>query len=977
MSSLKHDVSKVGLVLQMGYFNSTHKFFTANKFRHADIYYVAKLLGVAVKPQTFIADYKDRTRNHHKLKILELMGYDAANHHEDFVEESIADLTSKQMHPRQILFSVIDLLIDKKIETPNYDYFAKIITKHQRLFETNMIKKLKTIIQRKHMAALDDLLKEDKAFEHGLLTKLKNISQATNEKSIRENIHNYLILKRLYLEIKELIEALGISHEAIRFYAGWIIKAHTKSQIFDIKDKYKQYLYLACFLSHQYACWQDTLLEINQKCVAQYLAKVEKAFNAYQLKAADEKNKLGKSLLQKYKNNLQAIDDIKAVLMDEILNNDQKINILKKMLLADTDQKDMGIKNEFGKFEEALSGQEEKNMLYRIMAKQSPSLQKRVGNIIKHLEFIVPDQSLAKAINYYQQEIKVTRNAPGEFLNNDEYYAVFEQNKFSVPLYKSILFLHVYENIRAGTISLSNSHKYLPIEKYMMDETLWQRNKQHILKRLGLDKFADIQQVLQKLQERLDNAFTDVNKRILNKENKYVKLKNAGDYTMRTPKVEKPDYLAIGKIFESFENVPILSMMRNINTLTNFTAYLQHYKVKDNISRPSLETFYAGLFAMGSNMGAYQLANTSIGVSYKKIANAINWYFSLENLYQVNKAITGFMSKLWLPELFQKEKNLLHSSSDAQKRCVTAESLNANFSYKYFGHGKGANVYTFIDARGILIYTSVFSSAERDAAYVIDGLNHNDDLKPDMHSTDTHGYTETIFGISHLLDIVFAPRIQNIKKQVLSLFDSIRKSLEAKGYSIVPRHKINTQLITGHWDLILRLVASIKTKEFKASFILKRLASYAKQHVLQNALKEFGRIIKSIFILDYINNVELRQDIEKQLNKGELANRFSGIVAFANNQEVTQTHKEDQEIAAMCKLIIQNIIILWNYIELTKIVMRTVDPDKRKSLIEDIKQSSIITWRHINMFGLYDFRAEIADNDPEFDVEKLLAFRAA
>ena len=126
LSSLKHDVSKVGLILQMGYFNSTHKFFTANKFRHADIYYVAKLLGVAVKPQTFIADYKDRTRNHHKLKILELMSYDIANHHEDFIEESIADLTSKQLHPRQILFSVIDLLIEKKIETPNYDYFVSL-----------------------------------------------------------------------------------------------------------------------------------------------------------------------------------------------------------------------------------------------------------------------------------------------------------------------------------------------------------------------------------------------------------------------------------------------------------------------------------------------------------------------------------------------------------------------------------------------------------------------------------------------------------------------------------------------------------------------------------------------------------------------------------------------------------------------------------------------------------------------------------
>lgn len=97
---------------------------------------------------------------------------------------------------------------------------------------------------------------------------------------------------------------------------------------------------------------------------------------------------------------------------------------------------------------------------------------------------------------------------------------------------------------------------------------------------------------------------------------------------------------------------------------------------------PTNEIFYAGLFALASNMGAYQLAKTSLGVNYDKLSNTITWYFTLNNLYDINEVIISFMKKMDVTNLFKKEKHLLHSSSDDQKRCVTAESLNANFSYK-------------------------------------------------------------------------------------------------------------------------------------------------------------------------------------------------------------------------------------------------------------------------------------------------------
>ena len=88
---------------------------------------------------------------------------------------------------------------------------------------------------------------------------------------------------------------------------------------------------------------------------------------------------------------------------------------------------------------------------------------------------------------------------------------------------------------------------------------------------------------------------------------------------------------------------------------------------------------------------------------------------------------------------------------------------------------------------------------------------------------------------------------------------------------------------------------------------------YSKHHKLYTAIKEFGKIIKTDFLLTYIDDVGLRQRIEKQLNKIESANRFSKAVFFGNNAEFIFATQEEQNIANNCKRLIQNAVILWNY----------------------------------------------------------------
>lgn len=69
-------------------------------------------------------------------------------------------------------------------------------------------------------------------------------------------------------------------------------------------------------------------------------------------------------------------------------------------------------------------------------------------------------------------------------------------------------------------------------------------------------------------------------------------------------------------------------------------------------------------------------------------------------------------------------------------------------------------------------------------------------------------------------------------------------------------------------------------------------------------------------------------------------------------------------------------IILWNYIELTKIIMRAAS-DERERLLEHITNASILTWQHVNLHGTYDFSNLLSSNDSEYTLDEALNFKAA
>ena len=845
-------------------------------------------------------------------------------------------------------------------------------------FEKNACQIIEDNITPTQKEALDQLVMTlGEYYDRPLLTRLRSMTQSIRPEQIKKGLHNFLILKKLFKETAPLLEKLSLSQEASQYYAKWVIQAKT-SQITDIANPHKRYLHLLAFIEHMVKLWQDTLVDMLLKCVRQYLNKAERMLNALVTERAPNRTKMVKSVLTGFDDSKQTVRTARGIVHDKSLTSDEKI--LQLCTIIPAEEKNplvLSADLDAEKLKQEIAGEDNHQDEFDIFKKLSKKLQNRVASFLKYLVFesTKDGTDLFAAITYYQSVNDITSKAPEDFLEAHELVAVHRNQKFNVSLYKFILFCKIANGIKCGKISLQHSYRYLSIDEYLIKKPYWREHKTALLEKLGLSAFANIEQVLSTLKQKLDQQYWDVNESISEGLNRYITLKKEGGFSLYTPPIDKPDYESIAAIIGKDTYVPILKIMAEINRHTQFITHFKHHKMKGAKGFPESEIFYAGIFGLGSHIGLHKLANTAVGVNFNTLSNTVNWYFSLENLYAVNQCLIELMNKLWLPQQFKREKDLLHTSSDGKKECVSAESLNTNHSFKYFGNGSGASVYRFIDERGILFYSTVFSSAERDAAYVIDGLLHSEAVQSDMHSTDTHGYTEMVFAVSHLMSITFAPRIKSLDEQNLWSFGQLKSELTRKAYSILPTYYVNEDSIKSHWDDILRLIATIKLREHRASTILKRLGEYSNQHALQEALKEFGRIIKSIFILKYIDDVALRQAIEKQLNKGELANKFSAAISFVNS-DLIEPLKEDQEISVMCKTIIQNIIILWNYLELTKIIMRA-NPEDRAELLDNITNASILTWHHVNFHGTYDFSNLLSVNDADYALDEVINFKTA
>jgi TnpA family transposase len=164
-------------------------------------------------------------------------------------------------------------------------------------------------------------------------------------------------------------------------------------------------------------------------------------------------------------------------------------------------------------------------------------------------------------------------------------------------------------------------------------------------------------------------------------------------------------------------------------------------------------------------------------------------------------------------------------------------------------------------------------------------------------------------------------------------------------------HPVDIDAIIERWDDLLRVAASLKQGTVTASLLVARLQAAGPQHPVALALREYGRLIKTLFVLRYLADETERRAIGRQLNKGEALHALHERIFFADEQRIRVHTLDRQSVQAHCLHLIANAIITWNTIYMT----HSLDDLDISIDDERLGRLSPALYAHICRTGTYNF----------------------
>jgi len=391
--------------------------------------------------------------------------------------------------------------------------------------------------------------------------------------------------------------------------------------------------------------------------------------------------------------------------------------------------------------------------------------------------------------------------------------------------------------------------------------------------------------------------------------------------------------------------IKITDLILEVDGWTGFTQQFEHLKKGKNVEdKCALLTV---ILADAINLGLRKMAQACPKITYAELTWTQAWHIRDETY---TKALSKIVNAQYQHAFSVHWGDGTTSSSDGQNFNAGGHGQEYGQVNLRYGRAPGVQFYTHISDQYAPFYTNVINATVRDATHVLDGLlYHESDLDIEEHFTDTTGFTDHVFALMHLLGFRFAPRIRDLNDKKIYINGESHRFMAIKSIIGGP---INLKHIRAHWNEILRLAISIKQGTVTASLMIKKLASYPRQNGLALALRELGRIERTLFMLDWIQDKELRRRVHVGLNKGEARNALARAVFFNRLGELRDRSFENQLYRASGLNLFTAAITLWNTVYLEK----SINSLKQSGRFFDdrlLKHVSPLGWEHINLTGDY------------------------
>jgi len=892
------------------------------------------------------------TRLRQRNLILELFGYRACDAQQrQALAAKARQAAMVSAKPVFVFRELMHYLKGQRIVAPGYSLMQDTVSQALTHEQERLADVVSNRLDRSHREDLDRLLNDSSGLYE--ITQLRREPKDFSASEIKRELRRGEQIRDLYHLVKSLLPHLGISNESIKYYASLV----NYYSVYKLKrfDESTAHVYLLCFVYHRYQKLHDNLMSSLIHHVRRYLEAAKGVAKDRVYESRSEGNE-----------DLDRAGQVLRLFTDDGIHKQTPFHEVqaKAFSILERDKIDFVADHITTKvkFDETAFQWEHmdelahqfKRHLRPILLAVDWTVSAGHTALIEAVTFLKNAFQKGRSLSQYPPEAFPLRFVPDTAKRYLYSPNANGQGHLLPDRYEFLIYRLLRKGLEAGEVFCRDSVRFRSFEDDLLDDDMW-KDKEQLIVNTGIPLLKQpIREHLAELETQLEDRLIRVNQRIASGENEHFAIKKRGAHTRWTLQYPRSAELINHPRFDALKQVDIGSVLHFVNRHCHFMEAFDHVLgryVKQGVDDLTLT---ACLIAWGTNMGLGRMGEIS-DIGYQALSTTSDNFIRLETLKWANALVCNAIADLPIFGLYNIGESI-HSSSDGQKFETRIHTINARHSPKYFGLNKGLVAYAMV-ANHVPINAEIIGANDHESHYVFDILFNNiTDIQPEIHSTDTHGTNEVNFAILNIFGYQFAPRYRDIYEKVgKALYGFKHPSQYDEDMVLRPIRKLSPELIIKEWENIQRIMVSLALKTTTQSTIVRKLNAFARKNKTRRALWEYDNIIRSLYLLDFIDSPSLRRNVQQALNRGESYHQLRRAVSYANFGKLRFKTEHEQQIWGESARLLTNCIIYYNTMLLSNLLgYQEAAGDVQGAAL--LKHVSPVAWQHINLYGRYEFR---------------------
>jgi len=492
-------------------------------------------------------------------------------------------------------------------------------------------------------------------------------------------------------------------------------------------------------------------------------------------------------------------------------------------------------------------------------------------------------------------------------------------------------------SLRNGSAWIPESRSWRAPDKHLIPLKLWNRDSRKYIANLNLEPRAG--SYLKRLEPGLQSALNCLEEAICTGG---LTIQDSRFKVPRQPRhSEDPEVQTLRTaLLTCVGHVQLPNVIIDIDQDVGLSGTLLGRDPKSGRERLQL---YGAILALGSDLDATQMARMINGVSIDGIGQMMR---HLENGDTIRRANEVLVERLNGLDVASHWGEGIHASSDMMSLDAARGLWSARMDPRRKTSAIGT--YTHVLDRWAFVYDQPIVLNERQAGVALEGALRQHNAMIERVAVDTHGVTHVSMALAKALGFDICPRFAGISDRKLYVFPDtpVPDSLLPVTSSTLSR-----RAIAQGWDGFCRLAASTKGGWCSAVWAMRRNGAASVGEPVQRTADQLGKLLRTMYLCDYLSNENFRGEVEKLLARGEAVHPLQralhdGAIRYRRGRTLEQLKAVSGALT-----LLSNIVIIWNAIRFDEI---TKDP----SFKHDVKHMAHIApihFRHINLRGMFQF----------------------